>query len=590
MIKVATVCTGVGAPEQAIKELEVEHEIVFGCEIDKYARTTYQTNFKPHTLFEDMTSESWIGEQYKSDLFIGGIPCQAFSLAGKRLGELDPRGLLFYNFYDYVKKQQTKAFIIENVKGLLSDDNGKTFQNWIQLLGKSVNTQEMMFPHPDSLGYNLHWTVLNAKDFGLPQNRERVFLVRIRADLPNSFRFPVGWPLEIRLKDVLETNVAEKYYLSDKMIKGLLQHNENSKEKGRGFNFSPIDKDGVAKCIRANNFKMGPDDNYVVDKKLIPFGNSQDQKLSPINGISQTVSAGHFNQPKVMVEEPVLLSNSGLSRSRKLEEICPPLRAHDGCCSDNFIVENDPIPVRMVGRNPDNPKSRKTGEYREQTIEPYEEGICDTITTVQKDNLILVGGIKEGVFQEGGKTEDYPQAFRVYDPEGLSSALSAGGGGMGGKTGLYQVKQINPSKESGGKQPYQQNRVYDSEGIMPALTSELSGRNNVQVEYIIPEGTKKGYDIAKDGDSVNIERLGSETRKGRVGKQIANTIDTQPNQCVVQKRIRRLTPRECFRLQGFPDSFDISQVSETQAYKQAGNSIPVTVLKEIFKILLPIIS
>jgi site-specific DNA-cytosine methylase len=423
------------------------------------------------------------------------------------------------------------------------------------------------------LEYNLHWTVLNAKDFGLPQNRERVFLVGIRPDLPNTFRFPIGWNLDLRLKDVLESNVDEKYYLSDKMLGWLQSHSDKSQDKGNGFKFQVKDVNSTANAINARTFKMGVDDNYV----------------------------------------------------------------------------SDPIPVRMVGRNPDNPKSRKTGEYREQTIERYEEGIFGTLTTVQKDNLILVGGIKEGLFQEGGKTEDYPQAFRVYDEEGLSSTLSACGGGMGGKTGLYQVKevkkddskiqnwyneenkvmevgdviqtgqtnmkgqriyktgisptlpaenprivtiinevkQINPSKESNGVQPYQQNRVYDSEGIMPALTSELSGRNNVQV--IVKEGTKKGYAIAQEGDSINLQYPESNTRKGRVGKQIAQTIDTGSNQYVVQKRIRRLTPRECFRLQGFPDYFDISHVSETQAYKQAGNSIPVSVLKEIFKNLTPIL-
>ena len=131
MIKVATVCTGIGSPEQAIKELGWKHEISFGCELDKYARTTYAANHQANRMFTDMTKESWIGEEYKSDLFVGGIPCQAFSLAGKRLGELDPRGLLFYNFYDYVNKQRPKVFIIENVKGLLSDAKGTTFQNWI---------------------------------------------------------------------------------------------------------------------------------------------------------------------------------------------------------------------------------------------------------------------------------------------------------------------------------------------------------------------------------------------------------------------------------------------------------------------------
>lgn len=462
MIKVATVCTGVGAPEMAIKMMGIKHEIAFGCEIDKYARTTYQANFNPHTMYTDMTKESWEGDHYYSDLFVGGIPCQAFSLAGKRLGELDPRGLLFYNFYDYVDKQRPKAFIIENVKGLLSDNNGKTFQNWIQLLARSVNTQEILFPHADSLRYNLHYTVLNAKDFGLPQNRERVFIVGIREDLPNTFRFPVGWPLEIRLKDVLESEVDEKYYLSDKMTANFLEKLSDSNDVIIEGEVTPnsqagkvYSEEGISPtiCSGTHGYAIG----YVNTSQLIPFGTSQDQKLSPLNGISQTISAGHFNQPKVMVEGP--------------------------------------IPVRMVGRNPENPKSRKSSEYREQMIEPYENGICGTLTTVQKDNLIFIGAVQDGRLDNSKNSREYPQGSRVYHEEGISQTITAQGAGIGGNSGAYQVKN----------------------------------------------------------------------------------------------RIRRLTPRECFRLQGFPDSFDISQVSDTQAYKQAGNSIPTTVLMEIMRNLRPLL-
>ena len=226
-MKVSTVCSGVGSPEMALRNLGIDHTITFACEIDKYARETYLANHDCETMYQDMTTESWEGEKYYSDLFIGGIPCQSFSLAGKRLGELDPRGLLFFDFLRYVKNQQPKYFIIENVKGLLSDNGGETFQNWIHLLGQSVNGNAFFFPHEDSLMYNLHWQVLNTKDYGLPQNRERVFLVGIRNDLPNSFVFPKGVPLKLRLKDILEYEVEEKYYLSDASINKVLTSDFN---------------------------------------------------------------------------------------------------------------------------------------------------------------------------------------------------------------------------------------------------------------------------------------------------------------------------------------------------------------------------
>jgi DNA (cytosine-5)-methyltransferase 1 len=464
-MKVATVCTGVGAPEQAIKELGWNHEIVFGCEIDKCARTTYQANFDPHTLYTDMTAESWEGDHYYSDLFVGGIPCQAFSLAGKRLGKLDPRGLLFYNFYDYVKKQQPKAFMIENVKGLLSDANGTTFQNWLQLLGDSVNYQNVMFPHPDSLGYNLHWTVLNSKDFGVPQNRERVFLIGIRKDLPNEFRFPKGFPLKLRLKDVLESKVDEKYYLSDKM----LEHLHTRKDNFNGGKVNYKDGDDVASCINTSSGKLDISDNIIVEGEVTP--NSQAGKVYSQEGIMPTITAGTHGYALGYINH-----------------------------AQRTMIEEYPFCVAMRGRNPENPSSRKKGDHFVQTLEVNTQGTINTLTSVQKDNLIiepayckdeliLVGGIKGDRFIEGGEFQDYAQAVRVYDDAGLSVTLSSQGGGQWAKTGLYKTRN----------------------------------------------------------------------------------------------RIRRLTPRECFRLQGFPDSYDITQVSDTQAYKQAGNSITVNVLKAIFK-------
>jgi len=276
-IKIPTVCSGIGSPEQALKELDISHKISFACEIDKYARQTYLANFTPNEMYTDLTAEEWDKSEQYSDLFIGGIPCQAFSLAGKRLGELDKRGLLFYDFYRYVKNQQPKVFIIENVKGLLSDNNGVTFQNWCALLGQSMNTHLNMFNHDDSLLYNLHFKVLNSKDFGVPQNRERVFLIGIRNDLPNNFRFPIAERLKIRLKDILESEVDEKYYLSEKMIDYLYNTNEKHKFLGNGFEFKPRDENGIASCVTVRCFKQGCDDNYIQDSVKIAHVSRSDE-------------------------------------------------------------------------------------------------------------------------------------------------------------------------------------------------------------------------------------------------------------------------------------------------------------------------
>ena len=261
--------------------------------------------------------------------------------------------MLFYNFYDYVKKQQPKVFIIENVKGLLSDAEGKTFQNWLDLLGASVNNQHVMFPHEDSLEYNLHWTVLNSKDFGVPQNRERVFIVGIRKDLPNTFRFPIGFPLNIRLKDILEPVVDEKYYLSDKMLAGFLSHNENHLQKGNGFKFQPkTGEEQTASCVTARVFKMGVDDNYI--------------------------------------KEPLILRWQNKDAGVVQDEIAPTLRASGGTDIRKRPYVLEPICVRMQGRDPNNLSNRNTkGIKTEQVLEPNSQGITNTITSVSKDNLIL---------------------------------------------------------------------------------------------------------------------------------------------------------------------------------------------------------
>ena len=411
MLKIATVCSGIGSPEQALSMLNIPHQISFACEIDKYARQTYLANYDPALMLTDMTKEDWIGEQYYSDLFIGGIPCQAFSLAGKRLGELDPRGLLFYDFYRYVKNQQPKVFIIENVKGLLSDANGTTFQNWIQLLGRSLNTQENMFNHPDSLMYNLHYTVMNSKNFGVPQNRERVFLVGIRNDLPNTFRFPIGYRLTKRLKDILEPIVDEKYYLSDTLLKWIHSHREKRQSSGK----FPYTENDISGCLTARYYKTGAEDVYI----------------------------------------------------------------------------QEPICVAMRGRNPENANDRTTGAKLQQTLEPNSQGITNTITSVQKDNLIIEPELKQVYQLDGFESEG-----RVYDVNGLSRTIKNGGGG-GAKTGWYEVEDV-------------------------------------------------------------------------------------------KSRIRRLTPLECMRLQGFPDEF-IKPCSDSQTYKQAGNSITTTVIKGIIENALSIL-
>ena len=396
MIKVGSDFSGVGAFNQALNRLGIDYKEVFACYMDKYARQTFIHNYGEPEYYPTNVYEREIPSE-SLDIYMTSPPCQAFSLAGKRLGKEDKRGILFFNSLEFIQVNQPRFFIFENVKGLLSDNGGKTFSEWVNLLGgKSVNGSPVLFPYDDSVNYHLYWQVLNAKHHGVPQNRERVFLIGIRDDADNNFRFPAEEVLTKRLKDVLESEVDEKFFLSDKMI-------------------SYISKD------RQGN------ENLVVNREV---------------------------------------ANAITCEIKKMQR----------SMQDNYIKINS--------------------------------------------------------------------------------------------------------------------------------------------------ATSKGYEEAMEGDSINLEFPESKTRRGRVGKGVAQTLDTGCNQGVIQKyqkeieqslsqdictgidasyykgfgvrqgkcrqvvqeqfKIRRLTPRECFRLMDFPDTFTWP-VSDSQAYKQAGNSIVVNVLYKILK-------
>jgi len=413
-MKVGSDFSGVGAFDQALKRLGVNYETVFACDMDKYARDTFIHNYGEPKYYPTNVYDREIPIE-SLDIYMTSPPCQAFSLAGKRLGKDDKRGVLFFNSHEFIKVNKPRFFIFENVKGLLSDDGGKTFQEWINMLGgKSVNGLPVLFAHDEAVPYHLYWKVLNAKHHGVPQNRERVFLIGIRDDVDNYFQFPREEHLSKRLKDVLEEEIFEKYYLSDERI-GTITNAE------RGIGWTDVDIKNTANCV--------------------------------LTGYAKNPTDGEYLKVKSNLEKYFL--------------------------------------------------SEKMIEYISST---------------------------------GTKTF-------YYKPEFLSN---------------------------------------ESEFAKPITTKQIhrAGTTN----YLkIKSATLKGYEEAMEGDSINFSVPSSETRRGRVGKGVAQTLDTGCNQGTMDGfRIRRLTPRECFRLMDFPDTFTW-KVSDSQAYKQAGNSIVVNVLYKILK-------
>lgn len=362
-MRILELFAGIGACSKALERLGFNVEIVDAVEIDKYAIASF--NAIHNTNFEVQDIKEWNKDLKDIDLITHGSPCQDFSVAGKQAGgdiNSGTRSSLMYETIRIVGKLRPKYVLWENVKNLLSKKHKHNFDAYIETM--------------NILGYNSYYEVLNAKDYGIPQNRERVYTISIRKDIDKiDFRFPKKEELKLRLKDMLEDEVEEKYYLSNTQIEKII----NS--------------------------------DFMQEKKRI-----------------------------------------------------------------------------------------------------QEKDYCDTLCA-----------------------RDWKDS---------------------------KWDKINESCR----------RVYSDEGISPTVHTCQGG--NTEPKVLIKNATKKGYDEAVDGDSVNLQYPDSNTRRGRVGHEVSQTLMANDSIGVVEGlRIRKLTPKECWRLMGFDDEdFEKAKnvpMSNTQLYKQA---------------------
>jgi DNA (cytosine-5)-methyltransferase 1 len=463
MITVGSDFSGVGAFNQALKRLGIEYNEIFACDMDKYARQTFIHNYGEPKYYPTNVYEREIPLE-SLDIYMTSPPCQAFSLAGKRLGKNDKRGILFFNSLEFIEKNKPRFFIFENVKGLLSDDNGKTFSEWVNFLGgKSVNGAPVLFPYADSVHYHLYWKVLNAKHHGVPQNRERVFLIGIRDDKDNNFSFPAEEHLTKRLKDVLESEVDEKYFLSEKMMDYLVNRSDN-------FNAGKINyktENDSASCLTKSSSSIDISDNIIVVGNTNPSGHGQNGNIYNKDGLSPTLSTNKGEGIKV-----ITFGRSEEEKIRRKEHF-KKTGLDSGSFKDKELIIKDQEYYDTLLANPNPQKEglifcgaiRGRGEMNEQTLELNNSDYTNSITTVQKDNVIVHNCITEAIGRQGSSSEYIDSCKKVYQST---------------------------------------------------------------------------------------------------------------------HQIRRLTPRECFRLMDFPNTFTWP-VSDSQAYKQAGNSIVVNVLYKILK-------
>ena len=537
MVRVLELFAGIGACSKALTRLGIEHEIVDAVEIDKYAVQSFNaihgTNFEP----QDITQ--W-DKDIKVDLIMHGSPCQDFSVAGLNKGGdkgSGTRSSLMYETLRIVEKLKPKYVIWENVKNLLSKKHRHNFDAYIEAMEK--------------LGYHSQYQVLNAKSFGVPQNRERVFTVSIRNDLNVDFKFPESQELKIRLKDVLEPQVDEKYYLSDEQTKRLKMTTYNAgSEKVR-----VQDTDGEARTLCARDYK---DPKCVREPIIIDDYNQRvraDQDtmgtLTTNCGASASRNGFKIAEPQAAsersiyrdCEDPKCVRVGGLYDKDGSRHQAGSIYDPNGVCATLSTMQGgnqEPIIVASRGRNLDNPSDRSTGQKLEQRLEPNRQGITNTITSVQKDNYVAEPQILDAKTTRGAD---------------VASTIRASIHKQGSRNLLENIKN---------------GRGYEGVAIRTA--------------------NKKGYDMATDGDGVDLSYPQSKTKRGRVGHGVSKTLMASDSMGTVDNyRIRKLTPKECWRLMGFDDEDfrKAEQVnSNTQLYKQAGNSIVVNVLEGILKNLL----
>ena len=498
--------------------LDKHWELVNFCEFDKYATKSYCAihNVDESLNLGDITKVNET-ELKPFNMICGGSPCQDFSVAGKQKGsiwtckdcghEYNPltvhwskrgkcpqcnssniektRSSLLVEYLRVIRTNKPNFGIYENVKNIV----GKQFRD---------TTFKLFEDELHEYGYATYWKVLNAKNYGIPQNRERVYLIFIRKDLDNGqFKFPEPFDNGVRLKDILEDDVDEKFYLSDDKVQKFLSN---------------------------------------------------------------------FNQSDL----PVTTRNSNISSA---------VRA-------SYYKNGS----RNIFENVENGKGY--------------EGV------VESNSVKQIGNISNSNFSWSN-----PQTGRIYSPDGISPTLNTCGGGQR-EPKIVSIGNINPSGRG------MNGNIFSSDGLAPTVTTNKGEGSKV----LIPKATKQGYIECEIGGVADLSYPNSKTRRGRVqdGGHISPTITaTETGICKIEKadgcytqtspsftraplkdlsrtlkanihdagvydgiRIRKLTPRECFRLMGFSDQdFDtVSNVgiSKSQLYKQAGNSIVVDVLYYIY--------
>lgn len=630
---------GIGSQTQALTNIGIAHKVVAISEIDKYAIQSYEAM---HGTANNLGDIRKIEELPDADLWTYSFPCQDISVAGKGAGikEGTRSGLLFEveRLLRVALEKGTlpKYLLLENVKNLVNKKFKADFDKWLDFLAE--------------LGYTNYWKVLNAKDYGIPQNRERVFCVSIRGE-HELFVFPKPKELTIRLRDMIDEAVDERFYLKESTIRSILRSTFNSRRDsirpsdglantllardwrgpqcvqvgevvgGKWDKMHDISKrvyepDGIAPtvhCQQGGNTELKIAEDFVL-------GGLQKHQTPRTDGISPTLTEAMGKgggQTPIIIDtaEPkerfykqafeTLKENEckvgdtidAFNKKANKSGVCPTLTTRP----EGFKTAILPVVGAMRGRNPEGPSDRTAGVPTEQRLEINEKGLCNALTTVQKDNLVIEEDKQDYVsrrYNEFIEEKGYvPEMFVAYNkteikdvaPTLTGQCSSPSGSSAVLKLEVEDVKVLAPNNWGHKAGDGTITRERTEKEIVPALQASAG---QTQQSYLkVKVANKKGYEEATPGDYVNITYPGSKTKRGRVDKGVAHTLTCGDGNAVITEnvRIRKLTPRECLRLMGWKDEqidkIVAAKISGTQQYRQAGNGIVVQVLEAIFKAL-----
>ena len=482
MLKLLSLFTGIGAFEKALERLNIDYELVGFSEIDKYAIKSYCAvhNVSENKNLGDVTKIR-TDKIPEFDIMTWGFPCQDISIAGKMEGIKEgTRSGLYYEGYKILKAKRPKYSIIENVKNLTS----KRFKNQFESILKDI----------EELEYTNYWQILNAKDYGIPQNRERVFIVSIRNDIDrNKFVFPSPVELKLKLKDILEDKVDDRFYLTENGIGRLIKKNNKL--------LKDCENPNISSCLIAGYHKMSGNQNqYIAESNnvrrvagLFDTDKSKHQAGSVYNpnGLSPTLISmnnGGHKQPYILVKEG---TKKGYAEAMEGDSI------------------NYSYPNSMTKRG-------RIGKEVSQTILT-----TPSIAVLENTNKLIC---------LNNKDKKWSVQDRIYDTEGIYSSVTA----SNFRSNIAERKMFNSF-------------------------------NNKEIKDIAP------------------------TQTANCGNSYSSAAVLISEDGTTFMRIRKLTPLECWRIMGFDDDdfykAKNAGISDTQLYRQAGNSIVVNVLEKILECL-----